>query len=124
MVSVCSKSSSISAHQRYLPLGYQLNDHDVYCGRGSLCYNHVGNRRFRSYVAKNLHRYNSTTSKLEKSIIIQDVVDYVRSMSQVGGFVKRVGDSDVYYEIGDFLAVSAILQFYTADVDSCYANNI
>jgi hypothetical protein len=48
MVSDCSESVSISAQQRYLPFGYQLNDHDVFCGRGTSCFKHVGNRHFRS----------------------------------------------------------------------------
>jgi hypothetical protein len=106
-VSNWKHSKEGSEQRRYLPFGYQLDDNDVYCGRGSLCFNHVGNRRFRSIVANNLQRYSNTFSKVEKSIIIQDVVDHIRSTSPMGGFVKRVGDSDVYYEIGDFQAVSA-----------------
>jgi hypothetical protein len=112
MVSVASTSSDSSApskQRRLLPAGYQLGDNDVYCGRGSLCFNHIGNRRFRSIVSKNLLRYINAATKHEKTLIIQDVVDFIRSTSSNGGgFVKRDGDSDVYYEVGDFLAVSVI----------------
>jgi hypothetical protein len=89
--------------RKYLPAGYELGDNDVYCGRGSLCFNHVGNRRFRDIVDENLQRYNDATTKFEKSSIIYEVVDKIRND---GGFVKKDSVNGQYYEVGDFHAVS------------------
>jgi hypothetical protein len=93
--------------KKFLPPGYILGDNDVYCGRGTLCFNHNGNRRFRLLVLANIQRYMFSTTKLEKSSIIYDIVDQIRaSCNPGGGFVKKDNDTGLYYEVGDCLAVS------------------
>ena len=99
----------VAQTRKYLPAGYKLGDNDVYCGRGSLCFNHIGNRRFRMIVSANLGRYSSALTKTDKTSIIYEVVDYIRSTSPHGGFVKKDIESGRYYEVGDFLAVSFAL---------------
>jgi hypothetical protein len=99
-----------SKERKYLPLSYQLDSNDVYCGRGSLCFNHVGNLQFRSIVFANLQRYQTATAKFKKSEIIQEIVDFIRSRSPEGGFVKKDFSTNQYFEVGDFHAVSSNTQ--------------
>ena len=92
-----------------LPENYVLNEHDVLCGRGSSCYNHVGNQRFRLLVAARLWEYSRAASKLEKSAIISSIVAQVRQNSGSGGFVRKDPLSGTLFEVGDFLAVSGFV---------------
>ena len=96
---------AVAQNQRYLPIGYILNDNDVYCGRGHLAITHVGNENFRMIVSANKHRYSDTRSKIEKTILIYEIVDYVRSLSPNGGFVKKNFEINRHYEVGDVIAV-------------------
>jgi hypothetical protein len=99
----------VAQSQRTLPVGYQLDENDVYCGRGSLGVTHIGNRRFRDLVMANVDRYVNATSKFERSIIIYEIVDHVRSICPYGGFVKNDGKTGCLYEVGDLAAVSFFL---------------
>jgi len=90
-----------------LPENYVLNEHDVLCGRGSTCYNHIGNQRFRRLVQARLQDYSNATTKLEKSTIISSIVDQVRQNSGLGGFVKKDPLTGSISECGDFIAVSS-----------------
>jgi hypothetical protein len=91
----------------YLPINFQLGVNDVYCGRGKLCFNHIGNKHFRSVVFANGQRYQMASCKFQKSAIIQEVVDFIRSLSPDGGFVKREDITLRYYEVSNMHAVSA-----------------
>lgn len=97
-----------------LPENYVLNEHDVLCGRGSTCYNHVGNQRFRRLVQARLQDYSNATTKLEKSTIISSIVDQVRQNSGLGGFVKKDPLTGSISECGDFIAVSRNRRFVAA----------
>merc|ERR1711907_604539 len=60
---------------------------DVICARGKSAYNHEGNRRFRMIVASAAEKYSKVESKLQRSMIVTDIVDTIRSMGN--GFVRR-----------------------------------
>jgi hypothetical protein len=96
---------SSSSTFKLLPIGYKLGDDDVICGRGSRCFNHTGNKKFRTIVEKYLHQYSTTNCKFDKTSIICDIVAIVRKNSPNGGFVKKDPKTGRYYEVGDFLAV-------------------
>jgi hypothetical protein len=100
------RSSSGAKQSKLLPIDYQLDANDVYCGRGTLCFYHSGNQTFRDIVAANLPRYMSATNKTDKSTIIYEIVDYIREKSPNGGFVKKDIATGRYMEVGDFHAVS------------------
>lgn len=72
-------------------------------GRGPACYNHVGNQRFRLMVDDALDKYVGKL-KLEKTLIICELVQRVREASPVGGFVKKDDATGRYYEVGDHFA--------------------
>ena len=104
-------AKGMAAHNmRELPPDYQLGDNDVICGRGRKCFNHIGNQRFREMVLDLLEKYSDSSSKLDKSYIICDVVNRIRKSSPLGGFVKKDAQTGRYFEVGDFLAVSFFLE--------------
>jgi hypothetical protein len=94
--------------KKFLADDYVLNDYDVVCGRGRTCYNHKGNVRFRDIVQQQLGQYMKAKSKTDKTIVIYDIIQYVRQTTPTpgGGFVKKDHQTGHYYEVGDFLAVS------------------
>jgi hypothetical protein len=101
---------AVARGRRFLPQDYQLGEYDVLCGRGSGGVHHLGNQHFRAMIATTLGRYTSTKLRSEKSSIIYEIVDRVRSLStNGGGFIKKDLDSGLYYEVGDLLAVSATI---------------
>lgn len=101
-------STGVAAHMtKALPVDFVLGENDVICGRGSRCFNHIGNQRFRAIVDERLEEYMKTTCKHEKTTIIIDIVKIIRKNSPNGGFVKKDTESGLYYEVGDFLAVSS-----------------
>jgi hypothetical protein len=95
---------------RMLPIDYKLGDNDVHCGRGKNRFSHIGNSRFRNIIASNLNRYNNAVTKIDKSNLIFEIVDYVRhhcqSTGQGVGFIKIDPRTGLYYEVGDMIAVS------------------
>jgi hypothetical protein len=100
-------SSRYQQHRIYLSSEYQLNEYDVICGRGSTCYDHIGNVRFRQLVQQHLTSYMYATNKNDKTAILQHIIDEIRSRTPTvgGGFVKKDKNLNRYYEVGDFLAV-------------------
>ena len=62
------------------------SQHDVLLGRGKRYYEHLGNVRFRYWVASRAEQYNSTSSVAEKKQLTSEVVELVK---QAGGrFLK------------------------------------
>lgn len=88
----------------YLPMDFVLNDNDVLCGRGAVCFNHIGTKTFRQLIDSKLHVYVQA-NRVGKTKTICDLVHYIRSNSPSGGFVKFDLDRGRYYEVGDFQAV-------------------
>jgi len=88
------------------PLGpkYVPTSDDVVCGRGNVCYNHEGNRRFRDLVHSSLERYTKASTRHEKGLIVISIVDTVRQRTPNGGFIKKDSKSGEWYEIGDHSA--------------------
>merc|ERR1719399_835593 len=74
---------------------------DVICARGKSAYNHEGNRRFRMIVASAAEKYSKVESKLQRSMIVTDIVDTIRSMGN--GFVRRST------ETGEWVACSEVM---------------
>jgi hypothetical protein len=62
---------------------------------------HKGNQRFRQLVEFSAPLYVAARTKLEKTNVIQNVVEKVRRDSVGGGFVKKDFHSGLWFEIGD-----------------------
>ncbi|KAL7574357.1 hypothetical protein ACA910_008460 [Epithemia clementina (nom. ined.)] len=88
---------------------------DVICARGKRAFNHPGNRRFRELVERHMDQYSKATTKLEKSVLVSQIVDGVRHATPPGGFLRESEDPaaavqqkndelPVWYEVGDAVA--------------------
>jgi len=54
-------------------------------------------------IESNLERYSNAKSKIEKTLVVSNIVDSVRETSPCGGFVKRE-DEGRWYEVGDLVS--------------------
>ena len=96
---------------------------DVVCCRGRAVHKYRGNINFRSLVNKNIEKYSSTKSKINKSYIIMSIVDQIRQESPNGGFVKRNKDDGRWYEIGDHLAREKVSQCLRDSLSPIYRSS-
>jgi hypothetical protein len=96
---------------RDLGPSYRPSDLDVICARGSRAFQHEGNQRFRALVASKMDEYSSAATKLQKSMIVSQIVDDVRQNSPNGGFVKEEQNGR-WFEVGDGSAREKAGQLY------------
>jgi hypothetical protein len=101
-VSCCSTMtiSSSRVEEGPLPSDFEVTPYTVLCGRGKMCFESIGNRRFRILVQCQLTRYSMAETKGEKTRIVSEIVDVVRRAG--GAFVK--GKEGCWYEVGDVVA--------------------
>lgn len=95
-----AKLVGAASEMRPLAINFQPGPKDVICRRGKTAYNH--NKHFRVLIEKHLQKYSNASSKLEKSLVVSDVVDTIREGSPMGGFVRCL--DGVWYEVGDSIA--------------------
>lgn len=107
---------------RLLPLSYTLGDNDVVCGKGQIVFDHVGNQRFRQLIEQSLDRYVDK-SKLEKTLLITEMVNRVRQNSPSGGFVKKDIVSGRWYEVGDRFAREKVSQSFRDCLNEKYRSS-
>lgn len=69
------------------------------CGRSKHNFDHVGNRRLRLMVANNLKAYVEAPTRRDKSDLISNVADEIRSNCHGGGFVRKEKDGQ-WVEVG------------------------
>jgi hypothetical protein len=105
---------------RLLPESFSPSQHDVVCGRGRNIFMHVGNQSFRQLVASRLQEYSDALTKLEKTRIIGEMVDHVRTNSPHGGFVKRSSKDGRWYQLLDFLSREKISQAFRDSLSDQY----
>ena len=80
------KSSSCAA-SCILPATFEPGPNDVVCARGKSYWDHIGNQRYRDLIAAATKKYSSSTNKLEKSLIVSEIVDAIHQRQ--GQFVKK-----------------------------------
>lgn len=73
------------------------NEQDILFGRDSDSWNHEGNRRFRSVVAKYQSKYHATKSRAEKVTIVATIVAELKSSGT--RFLKRDHPNKKWYEV-------------------------
>jgi len=106
-----------------LPATFQPGPYDVICAKGKNARNHEGNKFFRKLIQDALPIYGQATSKFEKSMIVSEVIDEVRSRCNVdGGFVKPDGNGG-YMEVGDHLAREKVGQSLRDGLASKYKSS-
>lgn len=72
---------------------------DILCGRDKESYSHVGNKQFRVIVATNRERYQSCTSRDEKTRITTEIIKSIRDSG--GRFLRKNESSKLYEDVGD-----------------------
>ena len=92
----------------YLPEGYVPGPDDVMLGRSGESINHIGNQRFRQMVDSCVEKYVGL-QKLQKTLLIDELVQRVRQKSPNGGFIKKDKMTGRFYEVGDHMAVRSLL---------------
>ena len=90
--------------KKWLPPSFVPGPMDVICARGKAAKDHSGNRLFRLLIQKSVERYKQSETKLDKSIIVSQIIESVREACSEGGFVKRDVKSGQWYEVGDVWA--------------------
>lgn len=89
----------VGSHQR-LEDGFKPSDYDVVCGRGKGSYNRPGNKRFRQMIRQHLPAYQAAKSKVDKSIVLNRIMDQVRSQNNGSARFVKLQDK-VWCEISD-----------------------
>ena len=107
--------SSFAHTNEVTPLdsSYEPGAFDVVCGRGKGSYNRPGNKHFRALVATYIPQYQSSRSKVDKSMILNTIIDRVRSFTNPdtglpADFVKytkttgwvKIGDEHAREKVG------------------------
>ena len=100
---------------------YVVTDHDVLCGRGKICYFHPGNVRYREIVSFYIPNYQKAITKYQKTCIINEIVTMVRSNSPNGGFIRKDFETNNFFEVGDFLAVSKYIACFLCPYTSPFS---
>eukprot|EP00546_Thalassionema_frauenfeldii_P008201 CAMPEP_0178914350 /NCGR_PEP_ID=MMETSP0786-20121207/11378_1 /TAXON_ID=186022 /ORGANISM="Thalassionema frauenfeldii, Strain CCMP 1798" /LENGTH=228 /DNA_ID=CAMNT_0020587251 /DNA_START=96 /DNA_END=782 /DNA_ORIENTATION=+ len=66
------------------------NDDDILCGRGSINFEHEGNKKFRVFIAMHLPKYaNHKTSRKEKTSLVRSIVEEIKRGKR--RFLKKEG---------------------------------
>ena len=75
----------------YLPADFIPAPNHVVCARGKSYWEHSGNKRYRAIIAAASQRYSKTSNKLEKSLIVSEIIESIQGENNDGGFVKKEG---------------------------------
>ncbi|KAG7367364.1 hypothetical protein IV203_030035 [Nitzschia inconspicua] len=97
--------------ERFLGEDYKPSPNDCICGRGKEAASHPGNVKFRHLIDSNLQTYRETQSKKEKTTIVCNIIESVRSGIPKGKFVRKHDDGR-WYETGDDFAREKIGQCF------------
>jgi hypothetical protein len=113
-------------HMTMLDASYQPGAYDVVCGRGKGSYNRPGNKRFRSLVATYIHQYISARTKMDKSMVLNTIIDQVNSYTNpdtglAAQFVKytkaagwvMIGDEHAREKVGHAMREAIATQEHT-----------
>ena len=91
-----------------LPLDYVPSPYDVVCGTGKDARRHEGNKVFQQTLQSYIGKYSATGCKLEKSLLISEIMNSVRNRPSEGGFIKRIGER--WYSLGTHLSREKVSQ--------------
>ena len=94
-------TSKILSSRSFLPPNFEPSNYDVICGRGKMCDNHIGNRRFRVTIEINLAQYKNAISKVDRALVINGIIDQIRAASSNGGFVKKDLETGQWFVLED-----------------------
>ena len=96
----------------FLPADFDPSNYDVICGLGKMFDDHMGNSWFRFSILMNLEAYTNSDSKFAKTLVVNSIIDQVRSLSPNGGFVKRDSLSGQWFALGDISAQQEVIHAF------------
>lgn len=82
-----------------LPIDFTPGPYDVICAHGKLARNHEGNKLYKELIQSRLHSYASSTTKYEKTFLVNEVIESICSRT-IGGFIKAAQDHEVAVQKG------------------------
>merc|ERR1740117_2220104 len=83
------------------PVKFKPGPFDVICARGKQAYNHDGNIHFRGIVKNATEKYSNVDSKLQRSIIVTDIVNAIREKGN--GFLRLNDTTGEWIECSNVL---------------------
>jgi hypothetical protein len=89
-----------------LPLFFAPGQFDVICAKGNKAKNQPGNLRLRKFVEQYSQDYGNSTSRLQKTMLVNQIIYSVRSFN--GGFVKF--EKGQWHDVGDAMARETVGQ--------------
>jgi len=95
-------SDSESVNECSLPDDFSPGPNDVVCARGKSYWDHAGNQKYRALIAGCTEKYSATSNKLEKTLIVSEIVDSVHKRK--GKFVKKVKKGGPWVEVDEVFA--------------------
>lgn len=96
------KSLKDAQSKKNLNTSYEPSEYDVICGRGKGHYNQPGNKRFRKIIVSYLHEYKNLKSKIDKTLLLNRIIDDVRSQNNgKAKFIRRIRKNNCWEELGD-----------------------
>lgn len=110
-----SSDSSTRIRAQFVPGPF-----DVICARGKQAYNHDGNRFFRRVVASYAEKYSKVESKLQRSMIVTEVLDTIRARGN--GFLRQSGEGE-WVECADVMCREKIGQHFRNALADKYKSN-
>ena len=101
---------------------YTPGPYDIICGRGTVAWNHSGNRYFRALVKSTSDTYSKSKSRAERSAIVSDIVDKIRSIGN--GFIKQDEVTGQWSDVGELLAREKIGQMLRNSLSKKYRSSL
>jgi hypothetical protein len=92
-----------------LSMAFIPGQYDVICARGKIAKTHSGNKFYREIIKNTIPQYSEANTKIDKTIIVNEILEEIRTRSRVGGFIKKNIDGH-YYEVSEHFAREKIGQ--------------
>ena len=102
-IPVITSADDICHPPSVLDKDFVPSKYDILCGKGRSCSGIVGNQQFLEHVKNNIHRYMNCNSKMEKTMVVNQIVDDARRIHPTRRtlFVRRDSSTGRWCEIGD-----------------------
>ena len=111
----------------FLPINFTPGPYDVICGRGKDAKNHQGNKKYKQIIQQFLQKYAQVDTKYEKSVIVSQVIDIIRTNSSKhsgggGKFIKQHSDGR-WYQVNDQMVREKIGQGFRDNLHGLYKSS-
>jgi hypothetical protein len=117
-VSLLSEEEIIVLPESFIP-----GPNHVVCARGKGFWEHEGNKKYRALIAQATSKYEATTNKFEKTLIVSDIVESIREANPSGNFVKRDHVRGRWVEVDDQFAREKVGQSFRDSLHSKYRSS-